>query len=102
MDHSDTFTYEHTSEQWQAVEAGGSCGLVIHHLWEEVIKSQFSFSISVSKCYVIFGILLKHATFSLMFIAIKKPKPITLLFHLVRLSLAHRPEVGGNTPSVHW
>lgn len=37
MDHSDTLTHEHTSEQWQAVEAGGGCGLVIHHLKKEVL-----------------------------------------------------------------
>ena len=38
--HSDAFPYEHAAQQWETVEAGGSCGLVVHHLQGEVVHLQ--------------------------------------------------------------
>lgn len=37
MHHSDAFPDKHTAQQWEAVEAGGGGGLVVHHLKGQVI-----------------------------------------------------------------
>lgn len=40
MHHSDAFPYKHTAHQWETVEAGGGCGLVVHHLQGKVVDLQ--------------------------------------------------------------
>lgn len=40
MHHSDEFPYEHTAQQWETVEDGGGCGLVVHDLQGEVVDLQ--------------------------------------------------------------